>query len=128
MSAKTDYSTNAEKVRMEAQSNEEAARSWAKAREEHDRIIDKLDSVSINDYAMPGFSVTAENIKGRKMVIPSRVPGVDVVADFAGGYMRLQIHGTRVFLDKDFKPVRARTAKAYQLATHFRIMKLEEMI
>lgn len=49
------------------------------------------------------------------------------MADFAGGYMRLQVRGTHVFLDKDWQLVDSCSYKEMERKTHFRIKKMEEM-
>lgn len=124
---KNKYSTNVYRKRKESEMDEKAKRSWEKARREHDKYIGRLESVDIDDYASESYSEDEVNITLRKMIIPSKVDGVDVVADFAGGYMRLQVKGTTTFLGKEWNEVNGPTYREKERRTHFRIKKMEEL-
>lgn len=129
MSAKTDYSTNAARAKVEAETmkNAEATRKWLDSRAEHDKHIQYMESVNINDYVKPEYLSSDLTISARKIIFPSIYPGIDVVADFGGGYMRLQIRGTRIFTDLSGNPVHEKSVSAKERKTHFRIIKMEEM-
>ncbi len=124
---KKKYSSSVQRQWEEAQKDEEARRLWEKARREHDKYNGLLESVNIDDFARPNYESSNLKIQKRKLIVPSKKEGVDVVADFAGGYMRLQIRGTNVYLDKNWQPVKGTTNKDSQRLTHFRIKKMEEM-
>ncbi len=128
MSAKNSYSTNAGIAAVEASKSASLAKSWAKARAEHDRLIGHIESVNINEYAKSDYNEAEVKIQGRKIRIPSRFgPLIEIVADFAGGYMRLQVKGSRRYVGLDGKPANAKSLQEFQRLTHFRIKKWEEM-
>lgn len=129
MSAKTDYSTNAQKAKAEAErmTNAKSAKAWVDSRIEHDKYIQCMESANINDYVKPGYLPSDLTISDRKIIFLSIYPGIDVVADFGGGYMRLQIRGTRIFTNLSGKPVHEKSVSAKERKTHFRIKKKEEM-
>lgn len=125
--AKKHYHSNVEKWWEEAQRDEEFMRLWEHIRNEYKNRKHFLESVNIDDYAKSNYELSEARVSKRKLILPSKKESVDVVADFAGGYMRLQIRGTNEYLDKNWQRVKDTTAKKMEQLTHFRIKKLEEM-
>ncbi len=125
--AKKHYHSNVEKWWEEAQRDEEFMRLWEQIKSEYKKYGHRLESVSIDDYAKPNYELSETRVSKRKLILPSKKESVDIVADFAGGYMRLQVRGTNEYLDKNWQPVKNTTAKKMEQLTHFRIKKLEEM-
>lgn len=126
---KTTYSTNVNKMKQAAESNSVLSEKLSKGKERVDKYGSGWESVNINnvvDKFAPGATTRENNGK----VIFSNGGQFEIVADVAGGYLRVQDVSagklTYVTLSGEYKPKSIGKGKWKQM-THYRIKKLEEM-
>ncbi len=127
--SKTQYTTNVNKMKKVAESNEVLAGKLAKGKERASKYSSGWDSVNLNEVVQrfaPDSTIRESNGK----IIYSNGGRYEVVADVAGGYLRVQDVNigklTYVTLSGEYKPNNISKSKWKQM-THYRIKKLEEM-
>lgn len=126
MSAKEQYSTNAEIARRQAKETTRAAADWAKGRSELERYGNGWESVNINEFVPFSYDESLITIKGRKMFLPTKMSNIVIIADFGGGYLRFMDISSHAYVDRYGNAV-SKDDKDFERKTHYRIMKMEEM-
>ncbi len=126
--SKTEYTTNVNKLKQAAESNSELAMYLNNGKARADKYGPGWESVDINDV-VEKFVPNATIRKSHGKIIYSNGGQFEVVADVAGGYLRIQ-DVTKSFeyvsMSGEYKPKDIGRSKWKQM-THYRIKKKEEM-
>lgn len=140
MDAKSLYSANASAMKQIAHLDPELMKMLEKGIERARTHHSNWESVNINDIVNKFAPGSTPYLKKGKIVFENANHTIAVVADAAGGYLRIQDLTAKtkngLYLTLDGKnghnvtingKTRGRTKDEYEAATHFRIKKLEEM-
>ena len=140
MDTKTDYSSNVSAMKQIADIDAGLAKELEKGAERARRFHSNWQSVNINEVVEKFAPGAVAYQKGGKIIFESSDHTIAIIADAAGGYLRIQdlTSKTRraLYLTLEGKnahnvtidgKTRGRTTEEYEIATHFRIKKREEM-
>ena len=140
MDSKTEYSKNASAMKKIAELDKTLSKELEKGIERANKYNKNWESVNINTV-VDKFAPNSNPYKNNgKIVFENSQHTIAVVADAAGGYLRIQDltsnakRGLYLTLDgnnghniTENGKIRGRSNVEYELATHFRIKKKEEM-
>lgn len=127
MGIKMHYTAEVSKVRSRLILDERLSRAWNEARAELNKYRNKWKAVNIEDVVDPNADLSSLKITNRKIIYPSIFPGLKVIADFGGGYLRIYNSDTHKFYDTDGNIIENADSTSGRRRSHFRILKLEEM-
>lgn len=140
MDSKHDYSTNVSAMKQIADIDPQLAKELNKGADRAQKYHSNWKSVNINDVVDKFAPESTAYQKGGKIIFENADHTIAVVADAAGGYLRIQdltVKAKRaLYLTLDGKnghnitingKTRGRTTEEYEIATHFRIKKREEI-
>lgn len=140
MDSKHDYSSNVSAMKQIADIDPQLAKELNKGSERAKKYHSNWKSVNINEVVDRFAPESTAYQKGGKIVFENKDHTIAVVADAAGGYLRIQDLTVKtkraLYLTLDGKDghnvtvngkTRGRTKEDYEVATHFRIKKREEM-
>lgn len=140
MDSKTEYSNNASAMKKIAELDSKLAKELEKGIERASKYKQNWESVNINTV-VEKFAPNSTPYKSNgKIVFENSEHTIAVVTDAAGGYLRIQDLTSNakrgLYLTLDGKnghnvtingKTKGRSNEEYELATHFRIKKKEEM-
>lgn len=140
MDAKSMYSANVSAMNQIAHLDPELMKALERGIERAIKYHSNWEPVNINDIVNKFAPGSTPYQRGGKIVFENANHTIAVLADAAGGYLRIQDLTAKTtkaqYLTLDGKnghnvtingKTRGRTKAEYQQATHFRIKKLEEM-
>lgn len=127
MGIKMHYSEEVNKKRVQTLADANALHDWNEGRKELNKYRDKWETVNIEDVVDPTVDLNAVKITARKVIYPSVFPGLIVIADFGGGYLRIYNPITKIYYDTEGNPVGKGETPSERRRSHFRILKWEEM-
>ncbi|MBQ5988368.1 MAG: hypothetical protein IJL67_02620 [Oscillospiraceae bacterium] len=140
MDSKTEYSSSATAMKKIAKLDSNLAKELDKGIERANKFKQNWKSVNINEVVKKFAPKSTPHQVNGKIVFENADHTIAVVADAAGGYLRIQdltSHAKRgLYLTLDGKnghnvtingKTRGRSNVEYELATHFRIKKKEEL-
>ncbi len=138
--SKSQYSSGAAGQRALAQLDSELKAKLDRASSRAEKFHANWQAVNLNDFVERFAPGSTAQISGSKIIFHSPGSDLRVVCDVRGGYCRLQDlskSGKRTYLDVNGNDANNKTSSSgkktgrnqseYNEATHFRIMKREEM-
>ncbi|MCR4664889.1 MAG: hypothetical protein K5660_05940 [Paludibacteraceae bacterium] len=138
--SKTKYSSGVAAQKALAQLDEELRRKLDRAAGRAAQYHQNWQTINLNDFVDKFAPGSGAQIDGAKIVFHTPGSDIKVVCDIRGGYCRLQdttIRSKRCYLDINGNVLgnktlpngkqTGRSQSEYNMMTHFRILKREEM-